>query len=195
MNQESRECKKKLFQAIKRKDPGRHLEIGKHLYHALTQVTREGPGAPRKTFIRTWGYENLGDLARKEIGISYRTAMTWVEIWKSVLIYHLNEKRIEQIPRSKMSLIVPALDEFNSEDLLRLAETKSVEEIRSYVNILKGRKSPEFIELSIPKVPTNSITRAISLVSAATGDRNPLDALDYICRYFIASDPFSKLGL
>ena len=182
-------CKLQLFEVLSKR--GRdYLDVAKWLHKAHYSNRTSQPNGRHKwsgkNYLQKWGYDNLGDFAERELGISYRTAKTYLDIWSVVEKFDLPIGQVRSIDRSKMALIIQVMDYFNWAELLEVAGSKPLYEVKSYVNMLRGIKDPEIVVLYIPK--KSVIYTAIRhLIKEGLQKGSDTGALTHICSEYLRS--------
>jgi hypothetical protein len=135
----SDKCRTKLFNLIESGE-AHYLDIAMLLYKAHFSNRNGCKKISKTNWLQDWGYENLHDFSERELKKSYRAVKYWLDTAEAVYKFNLDVSRLKRIPRSKLGRMVQVMNESNIEDCLRIAETKTTEEIKAYVNMMLGRK-------------------------------------------------------
>jgi len=149
--------------------------------------------AYHKEFYREWGFKDFEEYITTELGMQYRKAMYFVDIWEKVKALNLSKPTVEKLGWAKMKDLVRVINEENAQEWIEKAEKMSSRELTEAVKVTK-RKDLSGVEvptittwrLKMSEAEANVITEAVEEAKKLLNTDNTVVALEMICQDWMA---------
>lgn len=149
--------------------------------------------AKKSESYRDWDWPTFKDYIGKEVGLAFSTVNRWLQIWDKVQWLKLSEERMRAMGWHKLVMLTSVADEKNKKDLLKTAETKTLEELTEVVKSYKvvsasSQGAGMSIKISGGSVQLDIINNALKRAGELT--KSPKDAelnLGLICQEWMTT--------
>jgi len=155
-------------------------------YLTLAQLLNE---AYHREYFIEWGFEDWRSYTEDELGVQYRKAMYFVDVWDVVKKLNLPTAQVEKLGWTKMKDLTRVMTEKNAKDWLEKAKKMTTREITEEVRDTRKRETgkatgPETIKLSLimGEDEGNIILDAIAESKKLCDSENEVVALGLVCQ-------------